>query len=142
METNCEKRFKWVTFSNWGDIQQTFCDHVACEFLVCEKDVDNYVKRVFKLVSYNLNIRYDELIPILEEENKEFIKSKSDFFSTFKGIKKSLLYTTGFSRMLKIPYIETKLYASNSNTERLLLDFSELTNDEQQEVLKRLCIRF
>lgn len=126
------RNLKWISVTDWSELPQTYSLH-RNKFYVCESDVDSFVDNVFKDVSRRLNMSYSELKPILETENSAFYSTKDRLFRECEAIPKNHARLLELENLLQIPDITPK-----SNVEKILNDFSTLTDIEKLEVLQRL----
>lgn len=126
------RNLKWISVTDWSELPQTY-SLPRNKFYVSESDVNSFVDNVFKDVSRRLNMSYSELKPILESENSAFYSTKDRLFRECEAIPKTLARLLELEKLLQIPDVTTK-----SNVEKILNDFSTLTDIEKLEVLQRL----
>jgi len=134
MNANEIRNLNWVTVSDWSDLTMT-----APGFdgpLVGESDVNNFVENTFREVARKLRLPYEEVAPILKEENSSFYALKENFFMRQAFTSKRNEVFLEVQKMLKIPDVPKIIY--KSNVERILADFSALTDDEKLEVFEVL----
>ena len=106
---------------------------------VGEMDLDEFVENVFKESALELNIAYEELRPILQEENKTFYEEKERIFRTYQAFHKDHSQLERFKYLLKVPDINSiPAEMLKSKVERILDDFASLSDEEKKEVLQRL----
>lgn len=129
------KKFKWIPVTDWNELTQTYSTFSGV--YVGENDVDNFVENVFRDVSRQLNMNYSELEKILVEENHAFFETKSRVFKNTHGYSKDHSQVIGLQKMLRIPDVSAIL-SDKPNIEKILNDFSSLTDIEKIEILQRL----
>lgn len=138
MHANEVRNLKWVPVSDWSELTRTSFNTFEDAF-VGKSDVESFVENVFKDVARKLNIPYSELEPILKEENSAFYSTKDRLFRQSNFISKNCSCLVELERMLRIPDVTNVLHNVNQSTvDKVLTDFSALTDREKLEVLQRL----
>lgn len=133
----------WIPITDWSDLVASREISATDKSYVKEYDVLFFVENKFQELARNLKIEYEELKPILEEENSAFFGAVKLFFDSRNFTSKSDKDLVLLEHMLKVPDI-SKLHISSkkssNNVEKLLEDFASLTDIEKLEVLQRLKI--
>ena len=129
----------WKKVKNWSELPAS--EDYGSIYYVCETDVDIFVENIYRDISRKLNISYEELRPILVEENKAFYELKSKLF-------KSFIYTKHYSKLkelkrtLRVPDIEyignVESDASTDKVGSCVKLFEELSDVEKAIFLQKI----
>lgn len=96
------RKLKWYPVNNWPDLKGTFYfDEYRTS--ICKKDVEKYVRTIFKEVSQRLQIRFLVLEPILRYENYRFFEALDELFEKYQALPKDHEELQEVERMLLIP---------------------------------------
>lgn len=129
------KNLTWVPVTNWKRLTKTSTD-IWGNYTVSKQDIECFVEKIFNDVAKKLNISYKELKPILREENSNFYLFLERIFHGYSGLEVSNIRLIELENILRIP--DTSKIYNRSNVERILSDFSNLTDLEKIEVLQKL----
>lgn len=137
MEVKDVLQLPWKKVTDWSELIATFKGR---HFAISEDELDTFVDFIFSDISRKLQIPYDQLYPILKEENRRFYSLKEDlFFEDYmkhNGIEdeRSYLKLIKLQNALIVPdtdFIGNKV----QRCERL---FIELSDAEKLEFLNKI----
>lgn len=133
------RNLNWVPVKDWSNLPQTILDFFEHSY-VGEEDIYNFVDSVFRHTARKLEIPYSELKPILEEENSAFYETCARLFrpyfkGTLRGLDPNDELLDNLKSLLRIPEVPK---VSTLNVEKVLSDFSALTDAEKLEFFQRL----
>lgn len=138
MQASDVKKFGWMEVADWSKLTATV-PTIDDGLYVGEMDLDEFVENVFKECARQLNIPYEELRPILEEKNRAFYEEKERIFETYTAFAKSHVLLYPLKSLLKVPDISSiPAEMLKSKVEKILDDYSSLSEEEKMEVLQRL----
>ena len=138
MEAKDVLQLPWKKVTDWSGLTAT-CK--GRHFAICEDDLDTFVDFIFSDISRKLQIPYDQLYPILEEENRRFYSLKEDlFFEDYRkhnGIDDELSYLKLMKLQNALVVPDTDFITGNkvNRCERL---FKELSDVEKLEFLNKI----
>lgn len=131
------RNLNWVAVTDWSQLTKTHLDNKN-NARVGMRDIEHFVENIFRETARKLKVSYVELQPILKVENTAFFSAMQCLFSTtIDGFSKDDERLIELESMFRIPNISD---THKSNVEKILTDFSSLTDIEKLEVLQRLKI--
>ena len=100
-----------------------------------------FVENVFRNIARKLNISYADLESILREENSAFYSTMYRLFKNYyNGVSKNDSQLVEVEKLLRIPDVTSVSAHIKSNVDKMMNDFSILTDTEKLELLQRLGI--
>ena len=137
------KNLKWIPVTDWNGLTTT--DFNKGNAFVTDDDVENFVDNIFRDVSRKLDIPFNDLITILRSENASFYEVKERLFEkyNFSIDSDSLLQ---LQKLLRVPDVDSVPMVpkigtrTSTNAEKVLEEFSLLSEIEKLQVLKELSL--
>lgn len=90
------KKTDWVN-ADWSKLRGT------CIAYVGSADVDRLVENTFRRIAKELHIPYEELAPVLKEQNAEFYSKKVELYKVADGYRKNNPALLELEALLKVP---------------------------------------
>lgn len=90
------KKTDWVN-ADWSKLRGTYIAYVS------SADVDRLVENTFRHISKDLHVPYDELAPVLKEQNAEFYQRKEEMYKVADGYRKNNPALLELEALLKVP---------------------------------------
>lgn len=138
MEAKDVLQLPWKKVTDWSALTATFKGR---RFAISEDELDTFLDFIFSDISRKLQIPYDQLYPILKEENRRFYSLKENlFFEDYmkrNGIEDERAYLKLMNLQNALIVPDTDFVTGNKvyRCERL---FKELSDAEKLEFLNRI----
>lgn len=138
MEAKDVLQLPWKNVTDWSALTATFKGR---RFAISEDELDTFLDFIFSDISRKLQIPYDQLYPILKEENRRFYSLKENlFFEDYmkrNGIEDERAYLKLMNLQNALIVPDTDFVTGNkvNRCERL---FKELSDAEKLEFLNRI----
>lgn len=133
------KKLPWINVEDWSKLEPTtagFCERrYASEF-----DVDNFVEHIFKEIAEKLNVSYEDILPILRKSNSAFYLLKSEIFRKYDGISIQSDKFNALKKLFRVPNTNVTTDELSERVEKLLDDFSSLSDEEKSMFFRHLNI--
>ncbi len=131
------KELKWIPVKDWHTLPCS-CNGLY-SYQVTKRDCEDFVENLIRMVARKLNIKYEELAPIIKEENTAFYNYMNRIFYSNYCFKYDSLALNILKKMLWMPDITNISDTFNeSPVDKIINDFNSLSDDEKFQVLKRL----
>ena len=138
MEAEDVLQLPWKQVTDWSGLKVTF----QCgRFTICEDDVETFVYFIFSDIARILRIPYDQLYPVLQEENQRFYSLKKEIFENIYVKKHGIYSESNYVRLLKmqnalmVPDIDV---ITGNRIDRCVSLFKELSDAEKAEFLDKI----
>ena len=105
MEAKDVTRLPWKKVTDWSELSTSEEGFFRRNLFVTATDISIFVENVFRDVSRQLNIPYEQLEPVLIAENNAFFKLKKRLFSDCFGYCKWNYQLIDLENTLRIPDI-------------------------------------
>ena len=92
------KNVEWIN-ADWSKLRGT------CIAYVGSADVDRLVENTYRHIAKELHIPYEELAPVLKEQNAEFYRKKDELYKIADGYRKNNPALLELEALLKVPDI-------------------------------------
>ena len=117
MEAKDVLALEWTSVKDWSGLTTDYSNMYGDGF-VCDVDVRVFVEDTFKRIARKLDIplvatndahylkredAYDELKPILMQQNKAFFESKNAIFRAYAGYHKDGIQLVNMEKLLVVP---------------------------------------
>ncbi len=102
MEAKDVLALEWTSVKDWSGLTTDYSNMYGDGF-VCDVDVRVFVEDTFKRIARKLDIPYDELKPILMQQNKAFFESKDAIFRAYAGYHKDGIQLVNMEKLLVVP---------------------------------------
>lgn len=136
MDAKQIRQLDWCNFTNWHNIPETHRGKNS-QLYTSKKDLENFVENIFRDIARQLNIEYSKIEQILKEENAPFYNMLDEVYKKYSGLRSWSEELETLENMLRIPDVSS-VPKKKCNVEKILKDFSTLTEVEKVEVLQRL----
>ena len=103
MEAIKVKELNWTTVSDWRELTISYINYFG--HYVEKEDVDMFAEKQFKQIAKELDSPYNELEPILKQENAEFYKETDRIFEKYDGFSKGNPLLLNLRNLLKVPVV-------------------------------------
>ena len=138
MEAKDVLQLPWKKVTDWSALTATFKGR---RFAISEDELDTFLDFIFSDISRKLQIPYDQLYPILKEENRRFYSLKENlFFEDYmkrNGIEdeRAYLKLMNLQNALIVPDTD---FVTGNKVDRCERLFKELSDAEKLEFLNRI----
>ncbi len=139
MEAKEVLQLPWKKITDWSGLRATFNGQ---HFSICEDELDTFLDFIFSDISRKLQIPYEQLYPILKEENRRFYSLKKELFrdgsyNQVWGIndKKDFLKLKNLQNTLIVPDTD---FITGNKVQRCEMLFKELSDAEKLELLNKI----
>ena len=139
MEAKDVLQLPWKNVADWSKLTATF---KGIRFAISEDDLDTFVDFIFSDISRKLQIPYDQLYPILEEQNRRFYSLKADLFKDYNYYKtngindeQSHAKLMNLQKALIIPDTD---FITGNKVDRCEMLFNEFSDAEKLDFLSRI----
>lgn len=133
------RNLPWVPLEDWSELVESY--GYGTPKRIAKSDVKHFLNRLFRRITCQLKLPYEEFEPIVEEKNAEFYReleelylyANSGYWLVFNEPKLLEL-----QKLLKVPKLPNSNSAITPRVEKILSDFEALTEEEKRVVLKKL----
>lgn len=138
MEAKDVMNLPWKKVTDWSELSAT--EYILFgECFVCEADVNIFVENVFRDIARKLNIQYEQLKPILEDENKAFYLLKKRIYNKHDGFGRNHTWLAELKNTLRVPDVSNIENAVTVDTvSACLKQFENLSDTEKIEFLCKI----
>lgn len=138
MEAKDVKSLSWRKVTDWSELSESYIGFLGLRY-VCETDVNVFVENVFRDIARKLGIPYEQLKPVLQDENSSFYTLKKRLFAAYPGLDKMSTCLIELEDTLRVPdIIGVKNVVSDDNVSNCLKMFEELSNIEKMVFLQKI----
>ena len=125
--------FVWEKWGGWSKMSGT--DWRNNEYYVTKLDFEEYLEIIYKDISRNFNVSYEELKTLIENENQAFFNRKERMFNG-SSLRKDGARLIHLEEMLMVPIM--RKYNPTNNLENCLKIFWKLSDEEKMIFLKKI----
>lgn len=138
MEAKDVKKLPWKQVTDWSALSATN-ENWKGEHFVCETDVNVFVENVYRDISRQLNIPYEQLQPILVAENAPFNSLKAHLFKVYTGYGRKNTNLIKLEGSLRIPDIsKAENDVATDNVSVCMKMFKGLSDIEKMLFLEKI----
>lgn len=138
MEAKDVKNLPWKKVTDWSELTASDKDK-AGDYFVCAADVKVFVENVYRDISRQLNIPYEQLLPILKDENGAFYTLKKRLFEDYSGYGKKNKQLVELENTLRVPDISNIENAVTEDKVGICFKlFEELSDIEKTVFLQKI----
>lgn len=134
MDAKDVRNLRWTTLDDWSELPASSSNRNMT--YVSMKDMDIFIEHVCKKLSRQLNIPYEQLKPILEEENSAFFKFKREIFNIDGGTAYAKTHSLlkDLQSLFRIPVVSDADIDSSDGELKLCLKLYEGLSDFKKMV--------
>ncbi len=136
MKADDVRGLPWVMVTNWSGLPASLSNRDGSE-LVRSSDISGFVENIFRDVARKLGIPYEDLHPILMDENSSFFSLKKRLYTSYSGYSKRHPQLLELESMLRIPDVSFVMKSHSADkVEACVGLFESLTDAQKLEFLR------
>lgn len=138
MEAKDVLQLPWKKVTDWSGLAATLKSR---HFAIFEDDLDTFLDFIFSDISRKLQIPYDQLYPILKEENQRFYSLKENLFFENYMKRDGISDEQSYFKLIKLQnalVVPDTDFITGSKVDRCERIFKELSDAEKLDFLSRI----